>query len=370
MTVIEKAKRTLKANIVHTVDGPMVAAGGGHFRSLWVRDFCHSVPGLLASGGYEEVVRNQLVKIYSVRSSDGWLPRGLDVVNPKVRVIWNLFVSRSPSFMSYEKKPLVAEYLGEHKTPAYDSNLLFILAAKQFERHAHTRLFSNEQLRELLKVYKLSHEGLLHQPAFSDWQDSARREGPILLTHLLYLKVLIELELSSEAKKLARAVNATFIRKGRYYERPHGEQISLDSQLFILNNRLPLEAVDFESMYSQLKSSMLWRIKDVPGVPIHPPYESKEISWTQKVTGVQNYHDGFVWGWLTAEAVKCAKLYKDHAEAQRITDEFCASTEKDEFLSEIYSEATGILRPARTTFYKSESPFSWTAAKWAEALHA
>jgi len=367
--VKQKVKSTLATNIVQTVNGALLAAGGHQFRSLWVRDFCYSVPGLLRAG-HEQLVRNQLHTIFSAKNKQGWLPRGLDVINPKIRVIWNVFTRHNPKFMDYANRPLNPEYLGEHKTVAFDSNLLFILAHETYQIQTGQRLFTEDELIDLLSVYKIEVDGLLHQPPYSDWQDSAKREGPILLSQLLYSKAARYLSLHDTASKIDSAVMKTFFNKniGLFHETPRTEQISLDSHVFILKNRLPLKELDFDWLYKNLKNHRLWGHHLLPGVPVSHPYPSSEVSWTLKAIGLKNYHDGMIWGWLTAEAFACAKLMGDDSEADRILNVYYQSTKNDLFLAEIYATDGQQLKPYQALLYKSESPFSWTAAKWLEAL--
>jgi glycogen debranching enzyme len=365
--ILLKSKATIAANIVSTSEGEMLAAGGAHFRSLWVRDFCISVPGLLKCG-YAELVARQLLSFYNYRSERGQIPRGLDVVSPKLRVTWNLFLPRNPSFMSYEGKGLRPEMLGEHKTPSYDSNVLFVLAALDYQAATKVPLFSSRQLEELLSYYSPSSDGLFVQPAFSDWQDSARREGRILFTHLLYLKAAMGLNLEKDVERIRRLIREHFFDGTFFRESPSRNQISLDSHLFILTNQIAIDGVDRRTLYANLKSHPIWSLGAIPGVPVFPAYSRKEISWTQKMIGLEAYHSGFVWGWLAAEAVKCAAQYGDEAEADRILTFFEAKTRAEEYLSEIYSSEPVDFSRYKSLIYKSESPFSWTAAKWIEAL--
>ena len=368
--LLEKAEATLKANLVLTESGSMLAAGGNQFKSLWVRDFCHSVPGLLAAG-HNEVVRNQLETIFKFRNEEEVLPRGLDVVDPKLRVFLNLIIRGGFKWMGYEDKKLKPEYLGEHKTPAYDSNLLFILAAEAYEAvsGAEKLNFSKEQLKALLRPYKFGEDGCLYQPAYSDWQDSTKREGPVLLTHLLFQKAARFLELDS-AEQTAQLIQRKFYdaKRGLFRERLDSEQISLDSHFFILKNRLLPEG-QLAMLYRNLKLHPIWTLGPVPGVPVFPAYPSTEISWSVRVVGLRHYHDSFIWGWLAAEAYECAKLQGDEFESEWILNCFFQSVRRDTFLAEIYSQLNKTaLKPVRTLLYRSESPFSWTAAKWIEAL--
>ncbi len=82
----QKAIQTLRKNMIKTPEGLLLAAGGHQFRTLWVRDFCYSVPGLLQMG-QADLVEKQIRFIVRYKCEDGLLPRGFDVLSPKLRVL-------------------------------------------------------------------------------------------------------------------------------------------------------------------------------------------------------------------------------------------------------------------------------------------
>jgi hypothetical protein len=356
----QKAQATINANLVETEAGQLLSAGGNQFRSLWVRDFCLSVPGLLALG-FADLVERQLKVIFRHRGESGFLPRGLDVVNPKSRVVRALLRLPAPD---YPGKKLQPEFLGEHGTPAFDSNLLFILAALALEKKIGRATFSTGELLALLNPLGGA-GGLLSQPAFSDWQDSVRREGKLLHTQLLHLSCLLGLGQTDSAGRVRAAITAHFYFEGHLREERGISQISLDSyarlicepELFPENN--PRET------YAWLRKNPLWTGQPIPGRPVYPAHPARQVSWTTKAVGLRHYHDEFIWGWLSAEAHRSARHVGDLAEADRILNAFTKANEPYPWLAEIYTPA---LAPVKTWVYQSEAPFTWTAAKWAEAL--
>ena len=86
------------------------------------------------------------------------------------------------------------------------------------------------------------------------------------------------------------------------------------------------------------------------------------------MVGLAGYHDHYYWGWLVAEAALIAKLNADLSEYNRILDLYFQSTESTTTLSEIYLNKEGRLIEFSSLLYKSESPFTWTASKWCEAI--
>lgn len=373
-----KALKTLNANIIHTASGDLIAAGGNQFRTLWVRDFCYSVPGLLKTG-HTELVLRQLQTILSFKNKQHFLPRGIDVINPKLRVVMNSFI-KNPRFnyLKYADKKLIPEYLGEHNTVAFDSNLLFLQAAQQYSDFTRQQNFlTAQEINELLSIYIQKTSSLIEQPAYSDWQDSVERKGHLLLTQLLFIRVVDQYKTSgikhiySEySSYLLEQIQSEFFdaSAGLYFEQKGAPQHSLDSHVFLIeHNRL--FGINASELYNSLKQSPLWNATLIPGRPVDTNYNSRQISWTTKFVGLRHYHDEFIWGWLSAEAYKIAKFNQDTEEMKRILDRFTKMNTDYELLSEVYEEySKKTIKSVRRVFYRSECPFTWTAAKWLEAI--
>ncbi len=372
----DKCLKTLSANHIDSSAGKLFVAGGNQFRTLWTRDFCYAVPGLLASG-YADTVERQLRLIYGFKNNENLLPRGIDVINPKTRVLKNTaFKFLATEELKNYNKPLVPEYLGEHRTPAFDSNLLVMISIAELGKFKKQKaIFFGEAIQPLLNFYDSYFEnGLLNQPEYSDWQDSARRTGSLLLTHLLYLRVLSlkeELGLQIEESKieaLQTKIQLSFFRDQLLQEQPNLDQQSLDSYCYLIHHPELLPTIDINKLYSNLKKSPLWQQSTIPGIPVWPEHSSQNVSWTTKIVGLRHYHDGLHWGWLVAEAAKIALLQKDIPEFERIAEYFSSAIADNEFVSEIYICTNSKLQPFQSFLYKSESPFTWSAAKWLEAL--
>jgi hypothetical protein len=368
----EKAKATVRANLVQTPIGEFFAAGGNQFRTLWVRDFCFAVPGLVAAG-HESTVLRQLELILSCIRSDGLLPRGLDEVNPKWRVVAHTALRFFPRLFSpeYKRKPQ-PEYLGEHRTPAFDSGLLF-LSSLQFLEESGVALSPSlsEAWAKILPWYQASvRNGLLFQPPYSDWQDSAAREGFYLHTQLLYYSVAkycqkrhpsVSLPLGvDEIRKRARD-EFPRLSSGLLEECPGTGQAALDSHCRILKREEDFFSHEEKTkLWNSLKASPLWA---AAGVPVFPEYGEHEISWTTKAVSLRHYHDGFQWGWLVAESAIAAYSMGDLQQGDELLRKL-ELWEAAPFLSEVYIQGA----PVAKLLYRSECPFTWTAGKVLEAL--
>lgn len=372
----QKALATIRANLVDTEYGPLLAAGGNQFRTFWTRDFCFSVSGLLEEG-YADLVLRQLEVIFKFKSSQNVLPRGLDQIPPQYRVVWNTFFRGRPVPFLTKKALLKPEYLGEHGTPAFDSNLLFIQAACLWALHQQKPLFlSPLEIQDLLSFYQpFTHDGLLQQPPFSDWQDSARREGAVLHTQLLYFDTLQLLthfdgfDFFKPALQRSQTILSQWPRskEGLFHEGPSTTQISLDSHCRLLGASSLLSKMERAELYLVLKESALWQSGSLPGQPVFPDHPNDQISWTCRSVGLRHYHDRFYWGWLMAEAARVAYLFEDPVEGDRILGLLEEAT-SGSFLSEIFEFKNSKLTPVKRGLYESENPFSWTASKCLEAL--
>lgn len=379
--IFYKAQKTIDANIIKYPAASFITAGGNQFKTLWVRDFCYSVPGLLALN-YTDLVKQQLKLIMQFRHENGFLPRGLDVMSPQLRVVWNILGPKLTLF-NYPKTfenflhKIKPEYLGEHNTVAFDSNILFIWAYCKYVEKTSDKFIQDEWILSLLETYeKFKVNGLFVQPAFSDWQDSACRDSAMLLFQVQYLSVLQAIEKSSiktkknyGRQKLQDQLLETYFSKDKYlfFQDDKKERLALEVYGFIFSENI-FQDLDLSKLYLSLKESSLWVSSLIPGIPVYPRYSGSEISWTTKIVGMGGYHDVFHWGWLIAEAVKITRIVKDQNEYERIQNCFAQITESDEYLSEIYLQENKTLKVFNGFLYRSESPFTWTAAKWIEAL--
>lgn len=375
------AASSIKANLITTAQGPALRAGGHQFASLWTRDFCFAVPGLLAVGE-KATAQNHLQMLLDAVTPEGWVPRLLDNERSALKVLrWTvgrkILPRHTPSRVL--KTPLRREYLGEHRTLAYDGGALLYLASLQAGMPATPE--NIEAIKRIVKFYERLSDDFtrpIPQTAYSDWQDSARREGPRDFVNYLVLRVLRD------------AVSRGWIEKEALIEfeivfnqefmpgvlRPElslhavarGErQVSLETHLFRIQDAVSAGKMDVaEKLWKALKDHPVYHRAKVPGVPVDPEYADDQVSFFTKAVGLRHYHDRLCWTWLAAETAKTAKLVRDREEAERIfrvLDEVCAG----------YGDVPEVLDPEsleafETLLYRSEMPFSWGAAKILEAL--
>jgi len=352
----ERCRQSLLKNRLNTPTGHVFPAGHQQFGSLWVRDFCHAVPGLIKANELESV-EHQLSYFLKFQREDGLIPRGLDVVSPKIRVLTALVQAQwlTKNYFQYTVKPIRPEYLGEHLTPAFDSNILVALAFEQL-RSLSPVFYSEAQpaLDKALSYYKSFYkDGLFHQPLYSDWLDSLKRSGPQLYFHILLLKYLKQSgkKLSWLPSHFSQTVFDHFLAEGKW------QNESTEALLWIVADPSLCGELDTEAVWNHLKERG-W------GVPL-PLQKWRDVSWTNKFVGLRKYHDGFRWSWLLGETLKIAKKMDrpEVSEIEHLTAELVLNSG---MVSEIYE--TDEHREVKTWLYKSEKPFTWGAAKILEAL--
>lgn len=367
------ALKALAENRVSTVEGDLLVAGAHQFRTLWTRDFCLAVAGLLAVDGHA-LVRRQIDVLLSFQRADGLLVRGLDVGSPQRRVVLNTafrFLPQGLRTNDYEGKVLRPEYLGEHGTPAMDSNALVALAVCQYCRSVgNSELVEShrEKLIRAIEFYRqFIQQGLAVQSGFSDWQDSARREGAGFYLNLLLYSVREELKHFAMEfpwlDDLGQKIIAHFFdaEAGVFKQNVEREQIPLEANLWAVEMGLP--PLSSRQLYTNLKAHAIWQNV---GIPVSPPYPARDISWTTRVVGLRHYHDGLRWSWLMAEAARVASKMGDRMEATRLLTELNFLVEKSDGVAEVYSPDGPAM--FRTLLYRSEQPFTWGAAKILQAL--
>lgn len=357
-------------------------AGANQFRTLWTRDLSMSVKGAIAAG-QTKAAHDSLEAIFKFQRADGLLPRVIDNEGIASRVILGL-LGLSPRF----KEPLRGWYETEYDVIAIDSNVCAIWAAGEYLQHTGDLAFARRWLAAAETTLAFIErrfvvDGLIsHQPPFSDWEDSVRREGRVALTNIYYVLALRALSEWSElvgaheaAASYALQAELTTSRVRDYFWIPErgvlrnfegDDHLTADANLMaVAYSLLPLEQA--RSVMQVLRASPLWR--PMPGLPTYPKYDRKLIGTNVKIAGITGYHDSYHWFWITALAAKAEKAVGNCAGYRAIMDALAHQIASDGFIAEIYKlRKDGLtLRPARSWIYRSEEPFTWNSALYLEA---
>lgn len=376
------AKSSLEANIVELKSGKYLRAGAHQFGSLWTRDFCFASLGLELIGRTDVVDHHVITLIKNAHSESGLIPRILDSGSSALRVATHCLFGWSPlpKFLPRLKDPLNPEYLGEHKTPAMDSNSLCLIVA-----HRAWQRLNPEQKNELTPHIQRSvkfiensvqEPGWIEQPEYSDWQDSASRAGYSFYVNVLAVQALRLWSTegftdSGLWKKMWIHLKATFLqpKKGIFLSGTTSVlQTSLEGNLFVLDFDL-LEAEERLQLWKNLRSSSVWIQDEIPGIPVEPSYDERQISWTTKKVGLRGYHDRLLWPWLSFLAVKICYKMGDEAEGRKILRKLTPVILNEGHVPEVLDPDHYFL-PFNSALYKSEGPFSWSSGLLIEALRS
>lgn len=370
--------QSILKNIIEIDGKKYVTAGAHQFRTLWTRDFCFSVSGLL-NLNLQEIVKNQLQLIIDHTNENGLVPLYCDSMSPMKRV----FLSSIGALFKFRiqlkiQSPLKAYYKINGKYPNIDSNILTLKAVLEYCAKTQDIEFFLKNETKLVSIYKyydqFLKDGLIHQGPFADWKDSARREGAIFLTNMLYSNVTEELCLFSQfnfcqerAPFLRRAIEAGFKdpQTGLFQSEFKRNQFGLDDQLLAIKWNW-VKGDQKKELWNALIKHPLWTSSQGPLIATYPRYKSGELISHVKWAGLKAYHDEMTWSWLTGLAFKVALMMNDTQQAQNILKISDQLFGKQQFVSEVYDPKSR--KPYSSWLYQSEEPFLWGAASYAEAF--
>jgi len=372
------ASRSLLENVIETDEGAFVRAGGHQFRSLWTRDFCFAVAGLVAIGR-NDIAKNHLQMLIDKRRPiDALVPRVLESgFGSALRVIKGTINQKVSMFiLSDPKSPLKPEYHGEHKTISIDSNLLVLLSCFLIKDEQFLNLNRNN-FKKLYDFYDSKFdEGMIYQGAYEDWQDSVKRQGKTSYINILYIIVSeiayqnnyfeVDLNRLQNLKKLF--VEKFWDNNLQVFKSIVGEDlVGLDTNLLICDYEIVFSNIKPMALYKNLKKTSFWNLCGMPGTCSNLNYPESWVSWTTKSVGLNDYHGLMHWSWLMGYSAKAAFKMGDRDEAVRILANIQELAKRDDAIYEIY-KSTSQLLPYTNRLYKSEYPFSWGAGKILEAI--
>ncbi len=372
------ALKALENNTIQLKNGPVLVAGKNQFRSMWTRDFCYAARGLIAMRKFD-VVKSHLNFLLNHMREDGLVPRTVDSILPRYRVIRNsikyLFgVGTIPEITD----PLIIEYKDEHGTEAIDSNLLVILTAITYVEASNDLewLITQEiNLKKALHFYDPKFDdGLIVQRKFSDWQDSVKREGKTFYTNLLYWIVCHKLqkhptfqidEQSLHSLRENLVHHFYDVKSGLFRSILNENYISLDANLFAIE--FGFDGVSHEELYKNLTNHELWTRFSIPGFNTVPNYPTSWRHLAVTLAGLGHYHDEVYWSWLMALSAKVAYRMDDRVSALKILNRLQELSLRDQAIREVYRNEED-LRPWESWLFKSEQDFSWGSGMILDAL--
>ncbi|MFH2202404.1 MAG: hypothetical protein ABIJ96_04775 [Elusimicrobiota bacterium] len=376
------AAASLRANIrplkdAEGRDRTVLVAGAGQFASVWTRDFCFAAGGLLAVGE-AQTVRHTLLEIIDRQRADGLFPRLLDSYHWATHFV--RAATRAPIPLV---APLKANFTSDHFVTSIDGNALVSWAAARYALHTENYAWAGlvlPRLERAMAYYDAKERGgFIHQPPCSDWKDTVSgRRGAVFFTQLLRWKALVELgrlyaamgrrsmaaAKKSRVRELARRTHRAFWDPNRGHFRD-----TLVFPRFSSDGNLAAAAWGFAD---EEESSRILRSMDRCGL-LTPwgPRAGERHPWRQKglltlLAGIPGYHDDYVWLWNTALLLQTFFLLHREAIGYKLLESVCKLLVDAGAVSEVYRPDSG--EEVRTWLYRSERPFSWSAAMLVEAF--
>ncbi len=369
----DAALRSLRANVVTLPTGQFLTAGQNQFRTLWTRDFCHSVRGLVAAGD-GGVAETHLARLLANLRDDGLVPRVLDNYPVQLRVAWQTFRTLAPAVPALPfREPLVPRYIDEHGSNAYDSNVLLILASLRLPEEFWRR--HEAALRRVWEWYADKfRDGLLHQPPFSDWQDTTRREGKTFLLNLFYYLAAARLArrgwtIPWDLAGYRRRIFDAFWTGELFRSQVGSAVISLDGNLFALEAEEFLSGEEKRRLWAALTAHPLVARDGAIGRCGFPDWPSGELAWHVRFANLTRYHGSLTWSWLAGLGLKVAVLMGDDDFARRQREHLERLVRAGDDVAEIYDPERDFGN-WRSWLLEAERPFAWGAAYLLDALAA
>lgn len=380
MKPIDNASASLRANILKMPSGHYLTAGQNQFLTLWTRDFCHAVRGLLAINE-DKVVRDHLSYLLKcLRPSDGLVPRVVDNHLVQLRVAWQSFRKMVPFLPKLSfKEPLKPQYTDEHGSCAVDSNLLMLLASLMLRERNGGDAWWKENEGQLKKAWSWYddkfQDGLITQSAFADWQDSAKREGKTFLTNIFYFLVASRLkklgwEIKIDLDKYREDIKKAFYvpESGVYKTMENSDIVSVEGNLFILEASEFLTNDEKKTLWANLKKHPVMSLDGgVIGRCSYPDYENKDIAWHVKFANLHGYHGSIAWSWLMGLGLKVSMMMEDQETTTKQKNLITKVLDRDGEVLEVYcpdKEWQGW----GSWLLTSEHPFAWGSGYLVEAL--
>ena len=371
MNALEIAKKSLRANIMTLPSGKFVTAGQNQFQTLWTRDFCHAVRGLIAMGEID-VAKNHLSYLLKNLREDGLTPRVLDNRMVQFRVGWQSVRTLCPILPKLAfKEPLIPQYIDEHGSNAFDSNVLLILAVLRLD----DEYFKTHE-SELKKIWHWYDDkfkdGLIWQTPFADWQDTTKREGYTFLLNLFYYLAASRLKekgwnITLDLKKYRQKIHETFFHEGLYLSQVGYPQISVEAHLFALETDEFLSSEEKKNLWEKLKAHPLVTLDGAIGRCSYPDWPSSDLAWHVKFANLKRYHGSLTWSWLMGLGLTVCKVMQDEEMIKKQTAHIERLLKRDGEVCEVYDPDKAMLSWG-SWLIKSEHPFAWGSGYLVEAL--
>jgi glycogen debranching enzyme len=377
----EIAARSLRSNYrrvrVRGRPRTLIVCGPNAYEHVHARDFGYTTGGALLLGDHGPV-RDTLETLLEGQREDGLLPRGLASLPPYIVVALDYLGLAHPF-----RAPIRANYVSEQMVWNADTNALLVWAAQRYVAASGDRDFARRHRGRIERAMAWygpllrRGEGLVLQPHHSDWQDSVARSGRVFYTNVCFWKGLLALADLARALGAEAEAERHLAEAGAFRERARRFFWDESQACFRNSDRIGglepgavimaaawgfSEGEEIARALASMERAGAWRgsgyCATVPDYPLH----LKSLFAT--LSGNGDYHDSQVWSWSTALAASYHARRGERARALEILRPIAEIALREGEIGEVYDRD----RQVKRWLARSESPFSWGAGMWLEAL--
>lgn len=344
-----------------------IYAGQHQFKDYWARDSFFASLGAISIGDYE-IVKKNLELFAENQKEDGQIPLRVGAK----RIEWH--------FLGIHPKQEIARYTEDKKknTPL-DQNCLYIIVAEAYINKTQNYAFGKKHYKSLESALewlerKDSDKNLLvEEDEFAGWTDSLKKKGEVLFTNVCYYKSTASLGKIQEhlgkentyfekSEKIKRAINDNFWN-GEYfidfiYENEKKEYFSTEANLLAIAWNVSNASQSEKIMQSIGK----FGLRSYTGIlNSGKKYPLSLKSGFLIAVGLEDYHDGLYWGWISALDAIALKKTNQSQKSVEVLRNMELLFKKYGEVYEVY-EKSG--EPVQRILYRSERPFAWSAGMY------
>ena len=366
---IEKAIQIAKENLrqCYTKRGILT----GSRQVYWSWDSFFASFGAIAIGDFD-IVKTNLKLYLSYQRAGGEIPKRF--ANPlySLRYIGLPIAETWPNQRPNYRSPY---YTG----PSLTQQPIFIIAFHHYIKKTDDIKFLRANFSKLVKIFKFlqNHSyknGLLKESFGGGWAEGILKRGAIAFTNICYvrslqcMKELADLIDKTEEAKFyalkAKRLNAKINQvlwsddKEGFYSDWHGLSrhhfFAADSNILAI-----LWGIADKDQTAKIdrRLNKLMAKSSIPMPVAESKYRAIRIFWTYLFSGMKNYHINFSWTWLGSSCALAKLKIGKKEQAVKILAKIAAAIVRDGTVHEIYYND----KPVNIFFYKSETPWAWSA---------
>jgi glycogen debranching enzyme len=341
-----------------------INAGQTHFSDVWIRDSSFAGWGALSIGD-ASIVQNFLLHTLDNIKEDGQCPLRIGQKYFLLKYIG----LRGPQGPTYIEDKYISIPM--------DSNALIVILFNKFLIHTNNTEITTQyyaKLKHVIKWYeRTTDNNLVTEGPYAGWADSVKKSGKVLYTNALYYKALVSfvniaktLNITSDTqtfKSLSEKVKHELINtfwNGNYLidwvnKKKEKTTFSVEANMLAIlfeipNNDQTKKIIDF-----MFENKVITEF----GCPVvYDKYNWNDVYTPFLFIGLEDYHNGLIWFWVSCIASIALKKSGYSEEAVSLLGKISNKITRDNSIYEVYTKNG---EPVKRLFYKSEEGFAWSA---------